>query len=391
MMSVGERGQVLPFVAICLAVLMGFAGLAIDLGYLQYQQRQQQSATDAAAIGGAQALITKGCPDQTAAQTAAFNDSASNGFTNATGGVTVTVINPPNSGPFSGVNCAVQVNLTSPHATWFSKLYGFSGLMTTTAIATITASGTGCMYILDPNGTPTFNGNLKLTAPGCTMLINGSPTFNGGCGKATINYIGIAGTNPGNCSVAESMLPVADPCPLIAGCNSLTKNPPSTSPCGAFSGGAITPGCYNVTSSGINPSSMSPGLYVFTGTGAINLGGLTATGITIYAAGSTYLTLGGSGATLSACTTSCTNGAVANVLYYQVSSDTAATDTHGSSNDLSGLIYAPSSDMTISGNSGSGYTVFIVDDITINGGGTGMTFNSPPPNGSIIPTAVLAY
>ena len=37
--GIGQRGAVLPLIAICLAVLMGFAALAIDVGYLEYQQQ----------------------------------------------------------------------------------------------------------------------------------------------------------------------------------------------------------------------------------------------------------------------------------------------------------------------------------------------------------------
>ena len=49
-----HRGQVLPLFALCLAALLGFAGLGVDVGYLEYWQNSQQAATDAAAIGAAQ-------------------------------------------------------------------------------------------------------------------------------------------------------------------------------------------------------------------------------------------------------------------------------------------------------------------------------------------------
>jgi Putative Flp pilus-assembly TadE/G-like len=125
-----ERGQVLPLVAICLALLMGFAGIAIDVGYLEYQQRQQQNATDAAAIGGAQQLVYSGCTNSySVANTAAQNDAATNGYTNGATGpggstIQVNVQNPPSSGAYAGNNCAVQVQIQSPHATFFSRLFG---------------------------------------------------------------------------------------------------------------------------------------------------------------------------------------------------------------------------------------------------------------------------
>ena len=97
-----EAGQVLPLIALSLAVLMGFAGMGVDVGYWQYHQREQQSAADAAALGGAQQLIYSGCGNQAVAQSAAYTDSASNGFTNGANGITITVTNPPASGAYAG-------------------------------------------------------------------------------------------------------------------------------------------------------------------------------------------------------------------------------------------------------------------------------------------------
>lgn len=117
----GERGQILPLIAVCLAVLLGFAGFAVDLGYMQYELRQQQTAADAAAIGGARELITAGCASPVAAKTAAKNDASENGFTDGTNKVKVTAYNPPQTGALTSNGCAVQVTVYSPHATFFGK------------------------------------------------------------------------------------------------------------------------------------------------------------------------------------------------------------------------------------------------------------------------------
>ena len=52
----GERGQILPIVALALVALLGISAFAIDVGYAYYAKRQLQSATDAAALAGAQDL-----------------------------------------------------------------------------------------------------------------------------------------------------------------------------------------------------------------------------------------------------------------------------------------------------------------------------------------------
>jgi len=51
-----EHGQILPLVAIALVAMLGIAAFAIDVGFAYYAKRQLQSATDAAALAGAQDL-----------------------------------------------------------------------------------------------------------------------------------------------------------------------------------------------------------------------------------------------------------------------------------------------------------------------------------------------
>jgi len=394
--NLGQRGAILPLVAICLAVLMGFAGMAVDVGYLQYQQRQQQNATDAAAIGGAQTLAFSNCGNSGAATTAAQSDSASNGFANA-GNVTVMVQNPPLSGPLANNNCAVMVTVNNSHTqTFFSKLFGWANGMpeTTSAAGLVTTNANGCVYLLDPAGSPNFNG-AKISAPGCGILMNGSPVFHGG--TIDFSYIGYAssltdhGTNYVEAS-PTSMLAVADPCREISGCSYLTNNPPTASGCAPLvvTGPTVNPGCYS-SISGNGSFTMNPGLYVFTGSNSLNGANITGTGVTLYVTSTgTGLDFHGTKVNLTACTTSCTNGAVANVLYYQVPANASSLDISGPAGVYAGLIYAPKSNVTVNGNAGSGHTLMVFGDWTLNGTGQGMTFNPPPAHQSLIKQAVLA-
>jgi hypothetical protein len=384
----------LPLVAICLAVLMGFAGMAVDVGFLEYQQRLAQNAADAAAIGGAQQLAYSSCTNSTAATTAAGTDAASNGFSTG-GNVTVTVNNPPASGPYASNNCAVQVTVNNSRVqTFFSRLFGYANGMpeSTSAVGLVSTNGNGCVYLLDPAGTPDFHG-AKISAPGCALLMNGSPTFSGGdIDFSNIGYAGSAtehGTKWEEATPAP-MLPVADPCPEITGCNYLANNPPAPTSCGPLvvTGPTINPGCYTTFSGSFT---MNPGLYVLTGSASASGATITGTGVTIYVTGTASgIDFHGSKLTLSACSTTCTGGAVANVLYYQVPSNTSGITLAGPTGSYSGLIYAPGSDVTVDGNAGSGYSVMVFADWTLNGTGGGMTFASPPPNQSLINQAVLA-
>src|ERR1700745_2057857 len=111
-----EAGQALVFAAVGLAVLMGFAGLGIDMGMLRYQKRLQQTAADSGALAAA---INLAFPASGGITAGAQNASAGNGFTDGTNNVTVTVNNPPTSGPHSGNNKYVDVRVQEVRRIYF--------------------------------------------------------------------------------------------------------------------------------------------------------------------------------------------------------------------------------------------------------------------------------
>src|SRR4026207_1681823 len=75
----GERGQVLVLFAGGLLALLVIAALAFDVGMMLVERRDEQGAADAAALAGARYVLT----DQAAAQTAAFDIAAMNGYSNS--------------------------------------------------------------------------------------------------------------------------------------------------------------------------------------------------------------------------------------------------------------------------------------------------------------------
>jgi uncharacterized membrane protein len=121
-----ERGFTILAYALMVFVVLGFTGLAIDAGYLQWQRRLMQSAADAAAMGALREMElgrTNTAPTNDLTL-AAQNDAALNGFTNGTNGVTVTLNNPPASGTFSGVNTAAQAVISRSYPTFFMRTLG---------------------------------------------------------------------------------------------------------------------------------------------------------------------------------------------------------------------------------------------------------------------------
>ena len=287
----GQRGAVIPMVAISLTVLMGFAGLAMDVGFLEYRQQQQQSAADAAAVGGAQKLASNSCTSTSGVQSAAWTDAATNGFASPD----VSVDTPPSSGPYAGNACAVAVTINHTQPTMFAHLFGMTGQESTSAVAAAVKVGSGCIYLLSTTTESNFNKG-SLTAPGCGLMINDTANFNGASIDAlTIGYAGAAPNTNGATFTGASpapMLPVADPCPEIAGCAGLAASPPPSSSCPAYTGPAGTagspvtitgPACYSDLQLNKGDAILS-GTIVLTGTSSFSMATLTSgtSGATIY-------------------------------------------------------------------------------------------------------------
>jgi len=72
----GDRGQILPIMTLVLIALLGIGAFGIDVGYAYYAKRQLQSATDAAALAGAQDLPSVTTAKTTAATYATANTPA---------------------------------------------------------------------------------------------------------------------------------------------------------------------------------------------------------------------------------------------------------------------------------------------------------------------------
>jgi Flp pilus assembly protein TadG len=392
-----QRGQVMPLIALGLTVMLGFGGLGVDVGSWEYHQREQQSAADAAALGGAQQLIYSNCTNYSAATTAAQNDAANGGFP-AGGNVALTIQAPPQSGPFAGNGCAVYVRVTSNHvASYFAKLFGIGNGVSesTQAIAAVAGAGrnTPCIFLLSPTAQANFNG-AHVNSPGCGIAINDTANFNGASISApSIGYAGAAPNENGSTFGMASpsrMLPVSDPCPEIAGCAYTAANPPSSNACTSFNGngysGTLSAGCYSsLNLNGANVTLQSGGTYVLSGSSNFNGAHVTGTNVTIFVtATGTAPNFNGATVNLSAPTT----GNLAHVLYYQVPSNTTSANFNGSNNLYNGLIYCPGATSVNFNGAHGGYVVLVFGSTNFNGSGA-VDFATPPPGGAIMKQVVL--
>ncbi len=136
-----QSGQALVLATFGMVVLLAAAGLAVDMGYLRYQRRLQQSAADSAALAGAAAAGTGGNITQ-----AATDDTQLNGFQDGVNQVTVTTTTLT----LNGNPNTVQVVVSAVHPTFFMKIFGAATAKATVS-ATARAQYSGdrtCIYAL---------------------------------------------------------------------------------------------------------------------------------------------------------------------------------------------------------------------------------------------------
>ena len=101
------RGVTSTLMALSFMGMLGFAGLATEVGLWYVKKRSMQSAADSAAFSAAIALSTG------LFQTEAQSVAGTYGFVDGSGGTTVTVNNPPTSGPNTSAS-AVEVTISQP-------------------------------------------------------------------------------------------------------------------------------------------------------------------------------------------------------------------------------------------------------------------------------------
>jgi Putative Flp pilus-assembly TadE/G-like len=149
-----------------MAVLIGFLGLAIDVGELREAKRQLQFAADAAAIAaGLEIRVCGTTPNCAAMRAAAQNALVENGLTASTilfncasitgAGLTMVINNPAcalgSADPNAGKTSFVEVVVSQQQPTNFARILGFNNVPITVRAEAGRGSGP-CIYALDPTG-----------------------------------------------------------------------------------------------------------------------------------------------------------------------------------------------------------------------------------------------
>jgi Flp pilus assembly protein TadG len=159
-----SRGVVAVVIALTVPVLAGLAALAVDTSVWSSAKNSAQGAADAAALS-AVAAATAGS-SSTQIQNEAYASTASAGFTNGQGGVTVTVNNPPKSGSYTNNSSAYEVIVKQPQNLFFAGVLGAAPTISGRAVALV-ASKPACVLALHPQ--PAALSQLS------TRLVSGRP------------------------------------------------------------------------------------------------------------------------------------------------------------------------------------------------------------------------
>jgi Flp pilus assembly protein TadG len=411
-----RSGAAAILVALCMPVLVGFAGLAVEIGLNYSQKRLLQSAADAAAIGAAEVAYMSGTADQINAAGVAdlatnlggTGDSSTMKVTVGTNVASVEVHNPPIHGAYTSDSTGVEVILTQPQNVLISRLItgnSTQNIQVRAVAISSDAPGKACLLSLKP-GTVGIkdSGSPKLTLKGCGMASNSSDNSSSmtanGTAKVKADWVHLSG-DCSTCVVGTNvMVPsteyvtngarIGDP---YMGYTAPTTNGGTQTDPKVKNNDNVTlsPGTYSsgLTISG-GTANFSPGVYVITGNNSLKITGgtVTGSGVTFVIANGASVDLEGNGSTTLSAPTS---GSYSGMLFYGY---TATTQNNGikftgtATQNLNGALYFPKSDISYSGtNASSGVCTNVVGlTVGVVGNNTGTIDCSGSGGGPVPPT-----
>ena len=190
-LSSSQRGQVILYTALALPVMLGFVGLAIDVGYLMHRRTDEQKAADAAALAGAEYMFSQAGtvdpdaydPSETvrvAAEAEAIDYANRNGYAGS-----AHITSYPSSPPLTGehkcsvdpkCNRYIEVQLTNTKPTFFMRLFGINdATVQARAVAGIIPMGKPyALIVLEGLDCKAYNqaGTTSLTINGGSAIVN---------------------------------------------------------------------------------------------------------------------------------------------------------------------------------------------------------------------------
>lgn len=378
-------GGVIIYTALGMTAFLGVAALAIDVGSWFATKRSVQSAADAAALAGA--LEVSRSSDWATVVSKAEHDSGLNQHS-TTGGASITVNNPPNSGSLTADNNAVEVIVEQTAPAFLSRVLGMDSVVVAARSVATVHSGENCVYVLDPsqNAALAVQGNTTVNL-NCGVYVNSTSSNAAnqtGSSCLTATSISTPGGASGSClnpTPSEGAPSLDNPfsymsAPAVGACDHTTLvevTSPTTLDPGVYCGGltieddvTLNPGEYVIEGQGLQIQGNSD----VTGSEVSFLIGSGVTGYdppgptppySVYIAGSTDVELS---APLS--------GDYKGMLFYQDPGANPNLDLlfrGGTDMELEGVIYAPGHHLDWAGGSstGDGWQMILSDTLTFTG------------------------
>ncbi len=388
-----RRGATALMFAVSLLTVIGFVGLATEVGTWYVVRREAQGVADAAAIAGALAAndaIAANTDPASAAQSVVAALATANGFTDGAstpfGSVTVTPTYYSNYAPASpstyvctpiapSITCpAEQVAVSETVAPLISRLFGGNGITVgAQSVAWLQSLGGACALSL--TGDLTVSGTLR--APGCGLASdnNDSTAINvtGSLTALTITAVGnYAGSPTLTRPAAPYHPPTANPyssadsatLPTFGTCTTPTVNNGVINPLLPYERNGNVAYC-GLTIDGINVTSVylqAPGTFFFTGPVMMTGGTLwctfcnNSTGISIVMLGSTATLNIGSiafGTNINAGTNASFPALSGILLYGRGTSPVGISLQGATTSPMDGGVYFPNATLTFTGSATS--------------------------------------
>ncbi len=378
-----RAGGLLVYAAIAAPVMIGAAGLSVDVGLWYANKRLIQSAVDSAAIAGALEL-RRSNGDTTSIANVVNADALINGYSAADGDSIVVD---------ASVSPLVAVTITRGVPGLLSQVV-FTETTNVQARAVARADvNDSCIWSLNPTEAAAINvvGSADVTLD-CGMLANTDDPdgiWKEGSGCLAASEFKVAGgyddTLNSGCALSPvpetSIQPADDPLaslPAPSYTNCVGGGPPQNLSGSADYTVAAGVHCTNINVTTSGTVTFDPGIHIFDGAALSIQGGSTVEGSEVFfywsengGVNDGLDVAGGADVTLSAPTT----GTYAGILVYQ-DRNTAPGVTHkltgGSTMDLDGIVYTPSTHVEFAGGTAadSSSIMIIADTVDFKGGDT---------------------
>lgn len=314
-----DSGQVLVIAALCMVVLIGFLGMAIDIGFIRHEQHRLQTAADATALAASlEVRVCGGTPNCAAMQTAAQKAMEENGYSGAIvitncatpgTGLTVMVNNPTcliSSDPNKARYNYVETQVSEKAPLYFSRIFGFTGFNLKAHAQAARGLGGPCLYALNPSASGALNVAVGVAfKSNCGVVVESSSSNSVFCLVGlgvTAPYVQVSPTGGGASLLCLGSTPLTNaPVPVPADPLAYLPAPAQpNAPCGAGKSGNVyngsptpvtlvlpllanytfNPGVYcggiSITASVLSTITFNPGTYILSNyQGPPNIFGVT--------------------------------------------------------------------------------------------------------------------